>query len=493
MLEAMPDQTHGGKRVLGRLRLSQHTEESTSIERQKDVINQWSDTNGCTVIGWAEDVDVSRSVDPFETPALGAWFKPDKADKWDIVACWKLDRLATGSIYLNKVMDWCAKHDKALVSVTENFDLSTWVGRLIANVIAGVAEGELEAIRERSIMSRAKLLQIGRWPGGAIPYWCEKYNTNPGYKLRTIPDRAEIVNQAIKAVIAGKSVDEVAHDLNAAGKPTARGAKWSSKVLWQILTNKTLLGYATYEGDTIRDAEGKPVLFAEPLISLDRWDELQHALEQRRNPNRKRTRTPSRVLGVAKCMTCGQNYQFREHDKGGKHYRYYWCRGRHPGEGQIPAGDLEELLETEFLDHVGSLEVLERVYVPAKSHEDELNAARVALEEFMPMLATLSSKTARERVTEQISALDARIAELEQLPVREAKYELRGTGKTFAEEWASSEWPDRRELLLKSGITLTARLTGRGRRPGESGVFEAKLNIPPDIRQRMQDEGRNEN
>lgn len=479
--------TDPAKRVLGRLRLSRDTEESTSIDRQKDVINQWAATNGHTVIGWAEDIDVSRSVDPFDTPALGTWLKPDKASAWDIVACWKLDRLATGSIYLNKLMAWCFENDKALVSVTENFDLSTWVGRLIANVIAGVAEGELEAIRERSRASRAKLLQVGRWPGGSVPYWCDKHqiSKSEGYKLRNNPDRSKIVLRVISDVIAGKSVGEIAHNLTTEGIPTAKGTKWSSLVLWQILTSKTLLGYATYKKDTIRDTEGKPVLFAEPLVTVERWDELQHALEQRRNPNRKRTRNPSRVLGVAKCMTCGANYSIRDHVKNGKQYRYYWCRGRHDGEGQIPADTLEQLLEQEFLDALGGLEVLERVYVPAESHETELQAAQTAIDELIPMLSTLTSKTARERVTDQISNLDERITELEALPVRESKYELHNTGKTYAQTWENSDWTDRRELLLKSGILLKARLTGRGRRLGEAGVFQAELIIPEDLKQRM--------
>jgi site-specific DNA recombinase len=58
-------------RVLGRLRLSRSTEESTSIERQREVVQQWADANGHTVVGWATDVDVSGSLDPFKTPQLG--------------------------------------------------------------------------------------------------------------------------------------------------------------------------------------------------------------------------------------------------------------------------------------------------------------------------------------------------------------------------------------------------------------------------------------
>ena len=58
-------------RVLGRIRLSRLTDESTSAERQRELIEQWSAMHDHEVVGWAEDLDVSGSVDPFDTRALG--------------------------------------------------------------------------------------------------------------------------------------------------------------------------------------------------------------------------------------------------------------------------------------------------------------------------------------------------------------------------------------------------------------------------------------
>src|SRR5690606_26905722 len=190
-------------RVLGRVRLSRFADESTSVERQRELITQWARDNGHEVVGFAEDVDVSRSVDPFNTPALGPWLTPERSDEWDIVACWKLDRIATGSIYLNKVMAWCAEHEKSLVSVTENFDLGTWVGRLIANVIAGVAEGELEAIRERTRASRKKLVTVGRWTGGRPTYGYRAVELDGGgWTLEPDPESSAILHRIIDRVLA---------------------------------------------------------------------------------------------------------------------------------------------------------------------------------------------------------------------------------------------------------------------------------------------------
>ncbi len=64
-------------RVLGRIRLSRDADETgTSVERQREAIEQWSAMHGHTVIAWAVDSGVSGSVDPFETPEMGPWLTP---------------------------------------------------------------------------------------------------------------------------------------------------------------------------------------------------------------------------------------------------------------------------------------------------------------------------------------------------------------------------------------------------------------------------------
>ena len=121
-------------RVLGRIRLSRSSEESTSVERQRELIENWAKTNNHEIVAWAEDVDVSGAISPFDTPALGPYLKEPASNEWDILVAWKLDRLARNSININKLFAWVTDNDKTLVSISENIDLSTWVGRMIANV-----------------------------------------------------------------------------------------------------------------------------------------------------------------------------------------------------------------------------------------------------------------------------------------------------------------------------------------------------------------------
>ena len=121
------------------------------------------------MIGWAQDLNVSGSVRPFEAPGFAPWLD-QRASEWDIVCAWKLDRLGRNAIQLSELFGWCNDHGKILVSTSESIDLSSWAGRMLASVIAGLAEGELESIKERTRASRAKLRSLARWPGGKPPF-----------------------------------------------------------------------------------------------------------------------------------------------------------------------------------------------------------------------------------------------------------------------------------------------------------------------------------
>ncbi|MGB0972301.1 MAG: recombinase family protein [Mycobacterium sp.] len=481
-------------RVLGRVRLSRATEESTSVERQREIIEQWANANGHAVIGWAEDLDVSGSVDPFDTPGLGPWFREGKRDEWDILCAWKLDRVSRRAIPMNKLFGWVIDQDKALVCVNDNIDLSTWIGRMIANVIAGVAEGELEAIRERTRGSHKKLRETGRWGGGKIFYGYKAAERDDTAGWELVPDEhaSKVLGHIIDKVLAGQSTESIARELNEAGelapadyqrhragKPT-RGSKWSNAGLRQQLRSKALLGHMTHDGITVRDDSGVPILKGSPLIDQERFDQLQSALEARSFRVSNRSANASPLLGVAfcgvklhepgcnntphcgpvcDCGVCGKPLHIRQHRRNGKLYRYYQCNGGADGHTKthaeatiIKADELEESCENTFLATYGHEKVKERVYIKAEDHQIELDEAVRAAGEIAPMLGAAASDTMRKLYQDQLEAIDRRIAELEKLPKSEARWEWREQPETYAEVWEKANTEERRQLLIKRKV-----------------------------------------
>src|SRR4029077_13070407 len=148
---------------------------------------------------------------------LGDWLN-NRADRFDVIAAWKLDRISRNSIRLNKLFGWCLDHDKTVVSTSEGIDLSTPVGRLIANVIAFLAEGELEAIRERTISSRRKLRETSRWAGGRPPYGYRAVDSPSGGKVLEIdPEAYEVVRRIVAEVLDSLPLARIADGLNRDG------------------------------------------------------------------------------------------------------------------------------------------------------------------------------------------------------------------------------------------------------------------------------------
>lgn len=480
-------------RVLGRIRLSHLTDESTSVERQRDVIKAWADTHDHEIIGWATDVDVSRSVDPFDTPDLGQWLTdPDRIKSWDIVATWKLDRLATGSIFLNKLMAWCQQQEKVIVSVTESFDLSTWVGRMIANVIAGVAEGELEAIKERTSASRTKLRDLGRWAGGAPVYGLmavSRGSEDAGYELKRDPEAYDHSRFIIERAIAGDSYNSIAQALNNRGVftpqdlrrrqrgKTPRGGRWRANTVISILGSPTLLGYMSHEGKTVLGPDGMPVKAGEALVSMAEWKQLQARLKA---AQRRRTQEAALLLDIAFCGACGAKLHRQSSRTKTANYAYYRCSTLSANNGEcsnrsyMRATHVEEVTIEILLGEIGDVEITRKVLLPGEDHTAELLEAEQALEELMTQAGAARSERAKKLFRDQMTSLDERIARLETQPNREDQWVDVGTGVTYRQRW-DGDPAERRQLLLDSGITV--KVTG--------DPWSLDLSVPEDIRERI--------
>ncbi|WP_093156088.1 recombinase family protein [Saccharopolyspora antimicrobica] len=476
-----------GLRVLGRIRLSRFQgkeDVTTSPERQRLAIERWAEANGHVIIGWAEDLDLGRSVDPLEAPELGKWFKePERTDAWDIIAGYRLDRVATGSIYLSKVMAWCLEHGKSIVSTSETFDLNSSPGRMVAFILAEVAAGELEAIRERNTNAFDYTYSKGMYTGRMTPYG---YKAD-GNEYAVDHDAKAVILEIVERVISQESIRKIVIDLNERGVPSpsdqqrlnvgkaSRSARWSHQSINRILTSETLLGYAMRrdailgkDGRPIRDAKGKkqfgesyvvrdetgaPVVRAEPILSRTRFDELQEALGKRVKsaPQRRKTETDM-LLRVFYCP-CGEpRYTVSNGSR-----TYYRCassqKGKPCGQKAIRKELAETIFEEGMLDSFGNLPMQKRVYVPATNNADELASIEAEIENIADMITApaFRGKT-RDKLAGRLEVLDKRRSELEAQPVRQAGYRLEPTGETFAEHWGGLDSDRRNAFLRNAGV-----------------------------------------
>jgi DNA invertase Pin-like site-specific DNA recombinase len=85
------------------------------------------------------------------------------------IVCWRLDRLGRTAKGLTALFEELAQRRVGLVSLKDGIDLSTAAGRMVANVLASIAQFETEVRAERVRAGQAAARAAGRTWGGCLP------------------------------------------------------------------------------------------------------------------------------------------------------------------------------------------------------------------------------------------------------------------------------------------------------------------------------------
>lgn len=463
-------------RVLGRVRLSRDTEASTSIERQREDIERWADREDAIIVGWAEDLDLSGKIDPFETPDFGPWLRPPLMNDWDIVVAWRWDRVSRGGQRpKQKLIDWLQDNGKHLVTITDNVDTRNkgFVTDIVLSFTAGSAAAERQAIVDRQVSSQKKLREVGRFRGGPIPFGYRTVKRDGGWYLEEDPEKAELFREMVRLYLdEGFSLYSVAKAMNDRGIPSPQKMKrktgpgmWRTGTIIQMFKSRTCLGETVYKGKVVRDGQGRPVMRAEPLITEDRFDRLQERLARgRKVPVGSFTGKKQMLLDILYCSLCGSKMYFA---KSGPR-RYWRCSanshrvpGDTPCKGRTIRAEILEDLAMGFVRFVvGGRSQTEEVFFPAEGVGAELETAEKAI-------ATIREEKYRgffegdeETYLELMANAVAERNRLKAMPSKPARYERVETGGTWGEAIAAAETPeDKRNILLKMGMRIEAMRT----------------------------------
>jgi site-specific DNA recombinase len=126
-----------------------------------------------------------------DRPALRRLLADVEAGRVDCVVVYKVDRLSRSLLDFTRLMEAFDKHRVSFVSVTQQFNTATSMGRLVLNVLLSFAQFEREIIAERTRDKMAAMRRKGKWAGGVPPLG---YDVDPASaKLVVNPDEAAIV------------------------------------------------------------------------------------------------------------------------------------------------------------------------------------------------------------------------------------------------------------------------------------------------------------
>src|SRR5581483_7424277 len=124
-----------------------------------------------------------------ERPALARLMADIQTGKIDCVVAYKVDRLSRSLLDFAKMMEVFDRHHVAFVSVTQQINSATSMGRLMLNVLLSFAQFEREIIGERTRDKIAAAKRKGKWAGGHLILG---YDVDPN-GLKLVVNEAEAV------------------------------------------------------------------------------------------------------------------------------------------------------------------------------------------------------------------------------------------------------------------------------------------------------------
>ena len=133
-------------------------------DSQKAEIKRWLKGNGFKAadVIWFEDKETGKTL---KRPAFDELQKTVFAGEVKTIVVWKLDRISRRlKDGVNLLAEWC-EGGVRVVSVTQQIDLTGPVGRMVASVMFGLAEIELEYRRERQAAGIRLAKQQGAYRG----------------------------------------------------------------------------------------------------------------------------------------------------------------------------------------------------------------------------------------------------------------------------------------------------------------------------------------
>jgi site-specific DNA recombinase len=150
-----------------------------------------------------------------DRPALQRLLAEIEAGKIDCVVVYKVDRLSRSLLDFAAMMQTFEKHQVSFVSVTQQFNTATGMGRLVLNVLLSFAQFEREIIGERIRDKLAAMRRKGKWAGG---HPLLGYDIDPrGFKLIVNEDEAVRVRAIFELYLERQGLVPVIEELDRRG------------------------------------------------------------------------------------------------------------------------------------------------------------------------------------------------------------------------------------------------------------------------------------
>jgi site-specific DNA recombinase len=342
-----------------------------------------------------------------DRPALQQLLEDVQAGRVDVIVVYKVDRLTRSLADFAKLVELFDKHTVSFVSVTQQFNTTTSMGRLTLNVLLSFAQFEREVTSERIRDKIAASKRKGLWVGGMVPLG---YDTKDR-KISVNEREAEVVRSIFQRYLELGSINLLMADLRKSGfvtktrtlksGRTVGGIPFGRGMLAHILRNRFYVGEVVFKGE---------VLAGEQAAIVDRtlFDAVQAKLAEQLNDHTN-TRMKSDALLAGRIFDDRGNRMSPSHvRKRGVKYRYYLSSALLDGQPER-SGSIRRIPAVE-IETVVTLAVRERLKLDDPIDDRTLIRTHIERVEIQPdqiiiqlsQTQTTNSRRTKGKVTLQI-------------------------------------------------------------------------------------------
>lgn len=352
-------------------RKSIFTGKGNSIENQIDLCRDYCETfldnKNLEYIIYEDEGFSGKNIN---RPRFKELLNDIKLKKINVLICYRLDRISRNVADFSSTLELLQQYNVNFISIKEQFDTRTPMGRAMIYIASVFAQLERETIAERVKDNMVQLAKMGKWSGGQLPlgytskkltYVNEEMKTKTFVKLVPINEELEIVRFMYNNYITKGSILNLVKELNLNGYKSKTGGNFEVTGVKRILrsslyvkssdsTNKYLElkhynvfgeangnGYLTYNKKTNKDNLIVAVSSHKGIISSTDWLSVQKKLDNNIEKskdisNRAGTGTNNTLFsGLLKCGKCGSNMVIKyntKNKKTGESYIYYVCSNK---------------------------------------------------------------------------------------------------------------------------------------------------------------------
>ena len=356
-------------------RKSKFTGKGDSVENQIEMCTNYikSHFNNEDTISIYEDEGFTGANT--DRPQFQKCINDIKQNKIDILICYRLDRISRNVADFSTTLDVLEKHNCSFVSIKEQFDTSTPMGRAMMYIASVFAQLERETIAERIKDNMLQLAKTGRWLGGTTPtgfeskeisYQDANCKIRKSFMLVPIHDEMKIVELIFEKYLEFKSLTQVETYLLQHNVTTKNNTNFTRFTIKTILSNPV---YAIADEDTYNyfsindyeiysnrdDFDGTKGIMAynktiqkknqtnklressewiiaigkhQGIIDGYKWVRIQELIEQNKSKTFRKTRNQEALLsGIIRCAKCGSYMRPKMGRtlKDGSNMFYYLC------------------------------------------------------------------------------------------------------------------------------------------------------------------------